>query len=170
LRILYQSLHSQQPKEWYVNPYFVEMTGVGYSIYLIGYAENGERMGIYTFKLNRIQEVEVLNEDFEIPHELKMDELLSSAWGVIWGEEVQVKLKFSSSVVRRVKETFWHPSQQIEDLPDGDCILQMNVSSTLEMTPWIRGWGPDVEVLEPKELREQFKGWAERLREMYNQP
>jgi predicted DNA-binding transcriptional regulator YafY len=38
------------------------------------------------------------------------------------------------------------------------------------MTPWIRGWGPDVEVLEPAELREQFRGWAERLREMYNKP
>ena len=168
LRIIYQSLNSQHAKEWCVNPYFIEMTGVGYSIYLIGYAESGEKMGIYTFKLNRIQEIEILNEDFEIPHEIKMDELLGSAWGVIYGEEVRVKLKFSPEVTRRVKESVWHPSQTIENLADGGCILTMKVGSTLEMTPWIRGWGVDVEVLEPQELRAQFKGWAERLREMYS--
>ena len=167
IRIVYQSLHSQQTKEWYVNPYFIEMTGVGYSIYLIGYAESGERVGIYTFKLNRIQEVEVINEDFEIPNEIKMDELLGSAWGIIYGEEILVKLKFSPGVTRRVKESIWHPSQKIEDLPDGGCLLTMQVGSTLEMTPWIRGWGPEVEVLEPEELREQFRGWAKQSYNMY---
>ena len=58
--------------------------------------------------------------------------------------------------------------QQIEDLPGGGCILSMKVSSTLEMTPWIRGWGPDVEVLEPADLREQFRKWAKELSKMYS--
>jgi predicted DNA-binding transcriptional regulator YafY len=35
LRIQYSSLQHQQPREWWVNPYFVEMTGAGFSIYLI---------------------------------------------------------------------------------------------------------------------------------------
>lgn len=170
LRILYRSLlHGEKAREWYINPYFVEMTGVGFSTYLIGYAESGERMGICTFKLNRIEEAEIIDADFDVPHELNMDEMLSSAWGVIYGEEVQVKLRFSPAVTRRVKETRWHLSQKIEDLEDGGCVLTVRVGSTLEMTPWIRGWGPDVEVLEPLELREQFKGWAERLDRMYNQ-
>lgn len=167
LRITYCSLRGKQNKEWFVNPYFVDMTGVGFSTYLIGYAESGERMGIYTFKLNRIEEAEILDEDFEIPHEVKMDELLSSSWGVIWGEQVQVKLKFSPDVTRRVKESIWHPSQIIEDLDDGGCILTMNISSTLEMTPWIRGWGPDVEVLEPETLRHEFKKWAVEMARIY---
>jgi proteasome accessory factor B len=168
LRIIYYSAHLKETREWYVDPYFVEMTGVGFSTYLFGYAESGDRSGMQTFKLIRIKEAEILDQDVEILHEIKMDELLGSAWGVIWGEGVQVKLKFSPSVTPRVKETHWHPSMVVEDLPDGGCFLTVKVSSTLEMTPWIRGWGPDVEVLEPEELREQFKGWAKRLGEMYN--
>lgn len=167
LRIIYNSMHRRQTEEWYVDPYFIEMTGVGYSIYLIGNGESGEKMGIQTFKLNRIQQAEILDQDFEISHEIKMDELLSSAWGVMWGENIQVKLKFSSAVTLRVKETFWHPSQVIEDSREGGCLMTVKVGSTLEMTPWIRGWGADVEVLEPKELREQFKGWVKKLGEMY---
>jgi proteasome accessory factor B len=111
-----------------------------------------------------------LDEYFNIPDYLKIEKLLGSSWGVMWGENIEVKLKFAQNVTRRVKESTWHQSQKIQDLPDGCCILTMQVGSTLEMTPWIRGWGPDVEVLEPAELREQFRGWAERLREMYNKP
>ncbi|MBT9143313.1 MAG: hypothetical protein DDT29_01713 [Dehalococcoidia bacterium] len=36
--------------------------------------------------------------------------------------------------------------QEIQDLPDGGCLLTVKNRSTLEITPWIRGWGPDVEV------------------------
>ncbi|MGB9632262.1 MAG: WYL domain-containing protein, partial [Chloroflexaceae bacterium] len=36
-----------------------------------------------------------------------------------------------------------------------------------EMLPWIRGWGADVEVLAPKELREALMGEAKALAELY---
>jgi len=36
------------------------------------------------------------------------------------------------------------------------------------MLPWIRGWGADVEVLEPRELREKMMGEARRLAETYS--
>ena len=85
----------------------------------------------------------------------------------MWGEETEVKLKFSPQVTRRVKESVWHPSQTIEDLPGGGCVLIVRVGSVLEMTPWIRGWGPDVEVLEPEELRENFHRWSSELWELY---
>ena len=168
IKITYQSLTRDQDKEWLVNPYFIEMTGVGYSTYLIGYGESADRNGLTTFKLNRIKEVTVLDEDFEIHEDFNIEKLLGSSWGVIWGDNITVKLKFSPNVTRRVKETTWHQSQQVEDILGGSCILTIKVGSTLEITPWIRGWGPDVEVLEPPELREQFVNWAKQQYELYH--
>ncbi len=167
MRIYYQSLQSKETKEWILDPYFVEMTGVGYSTYVIGQASRVGRTGIVTFKLDRIRRAELLEESFEIPDGLSLEKQLGSSWGVIWGEETEVKLKFSPRVARRVKESVWHPSQAIEDLPDGGCLLTVRVGSTLEMTPWIRGWGPDVEVLKPQELRKEFSAWANELHQMY---
>jgi proteasome accessory factor B len=167
VKIIYQSLSRDKDKEWLVNPYFIEMTGVGYSTYLIGYGESADRNGITTFKVNRIKEVTILDEDFAIPEDFNIEKLIGSSWGVMWGDEIIVKLKFSANVARRVKETTWHQSQQLQDLPDGGCILTVQVGSTLEMTPWIRGWGPDVEVLEPSELRNQFEEWAKKLSVIY---
>ena len=45
---------------------------------------------------------------------------------------------------------------ELEDLPDGGCILSITVAHPREMTYWIRGWGPQVEVLAPQWLREQM--------------
>jgi predicted DNA-binding transcriptional regulator YafY len=45
-------------------------------------------------------------------------------------------------------------SKTYEDLPNGGCVMTLTVSHTLEMKPWIRGWGADCEVLEPEDLRQ----------------
>jgi len=167
MKMEYLSLESETAKEWVVDPYFVEMTGIGYSMYVIGHAIRAGKEGLITFKLDRIKGVEVLETTFEVPAELEIEKLLASSWGVMWGDETCIKLRFSPRVTRRVRESIWHPSQSIEDLPDGGCIMTLQVGSTLEITPWIRGWGPDVEVLEPEQFRNEFKSWTQQLGVIY---
>jgi predicted DNA-binding transcriptional regulator YafY len=167
MRIMYHSLQSDDVKEWLLEPYFVDMTGVGYSTYVIGHAVREGKEGLITFKLDRIRTAEVLDANFEIPSSFDMHRLLSHSWGIIWGEDAEIKLKFSARVSRRVKESVWHPSQRIEDLKDGGCSMTMKVGSVLEATPWIRGWGPDVEVIQPESLRNDFKKWSQELNVIY---
>ncbi len=167
MTIEYQSLHSSKAKKWLLEPYYVDMTGVGFSTYVIGHAKGEGKDGILTFKLDRIKAAEVLDKNYDIPEDFDAARLLSSSWGIIWGDEAEIKLKFSARVSRRVKETVWHPSQKVEDLEDGSCILTLQVGSALEITPWIRSWGPDVEVLEPKEVRRAFREFAAHLAKIY---
>lgn len=168
LIIHYQSLQSSEIKQWMLEPYYMEMTGVGYSCYVIGHARRDGKEGIFTFKLDRIRKARVTGRNFQVPAEVDIGKLLSTSWGVIWGDEIQVVLKFSPKVIRRVKESSWHPSQVISNLPDGGCLLKLKIGSLMEITPWIRGWGPDVEVITPLELRKDFKAWAEQLNNMYS--
>ena len=51
------------------------------------------------------------------------------------------------------KRQVWHPSQEIRDRPDGGCEWAAQIVEWREMEPWVRGWGADVEVLAPAELR-----------------
>jgi len=85
----------------------------------------------------------------------------------MWGEGVDIKLKFSPKVCRRVKESVWHPSQVIVDLLDGGCVMTLRIGSIIEITPWIRGWGTEVEVLEPEELHERAIGEVKQMAEVY---
>ena len=169
VRMKYQSLESDGVKEWLLEPYFADMTGVDFSVYVIGHAVREGKEGIITFKLERIRNLEVLNKRFEIPPDLNIRKLLASSWGIFTGDAISVVLKFSPYVTHRVKESVWHISQLIEDTPDGGCLLSLQVNSALEITPWIRSWGPDVEVIEPLRLKEQFRDWSETLYRLYHE-
>jgi predicted DNA-binding transcriptional regulator YafY len=128
------------------------------------------RQAIRTFKVERLQRVEVTDERFEVPAGFDPYQYLHNAWGINWGsgETVEVRLKFPPGrVAQRVKESEWHISQQIKDLPDGGCIMSIWVGATLEMKPWIRQWGTDCEVLEPPELRAEIAEEMQRAAEVY---
>jgi predicted DNA-binding transcriptional regulator YafY len=49
----------------------------------------------------------------------------------------------------------------LEDQPDGSLIWSVDIAGPMELVPWIRGWGHEVEVLAPADLRRDI---AESLR------
>ena len=117
------------------------------------------------FRIDRIKAVTSRENKFEIPDNLEVERKLSEAWS-IWfkeGSPVPVKLKFSSRVAGRVRESQWHTSQEITELVGGGVQVDFIISEPEEMYPWIRGWGMDVEILEPEYLRQRFIG---EIREM----
>jgi proteasome accessory factor B len=165
LRMTYKSAGKARAKEIVVDPYFLEPSAAGFSTYLIAYSRTHEQ--IRTFKVERIVSAEMLPQHFDVPDGLEVDRLLSSAWGIIWGEGLTVRLRFAKHVTWRVKESRWHPSQSLEDLPDGSCILTISVASMMELGRWVRGWGDTVEVLEPQSLRDELRIEAEHIAQQY---
>ncbi len=163
VRLRYRSYTKHEVTERTFAPYFIEPSGIGYACYVIGYDEM--RGALRTLKVERIAEAHLTNEQFEIPASFDPQQLLASAWGVIWRDEVdiEVTLRFAPQVVRRVKESIWHHSQRLEDLPDGSCLYTVKVGSTLEFKPWVRQWGAAVEVISPQSFREEM---IEEVRQM----
>ena len=166
VRIWHQAGHSDHVHDYLVCPYFIEPSSEGYATYLIGHASFFD--AVHTFKMERILRAELTVETFELPPDFDGPRLLGSAWSVMFGPDpVEVRLRFSPRVTRRVKESVWHPSQRLDDCEDGGCILSVRVAMPLEMKPWIRGWGPDVEVLGPEGLREEVIEEAQRTLRQY---
>lgn len=138
------------------SPFLLEPSAVGFTTYAIGHSSlvNAWR----TYKLERIRAATLTRQEYRIPPDFPGLDILRSAWSIIWGEEVEtVVLRFSPSVYRRVMETRWHPSETKAPDPDKPGYLRWSaqVADTLDMLPWVRGWGADVEVLEPEELRKE---------------
>ncbi len=152
------------------SPYFIEPYAVGRTMHVIGYREPPGK--VRTFKIERIRTIELLEDSqYEIPATFDPREKLRDAWG-IWftdSEPVPVKLKFSRKVAPRMRETVWHYNQKpLVELENGDVIWEADVADWQEMLPWVRGWGADVEVLEPEELRRNLKREVERMAKQYN--
>lgn len=148
-------------------PYFIEPYAIGHTMHVIGLRQPPGK--IRTLKIERIRTARLLDEPYTIPASFDPSEYLKDAWG-IWnaGEEPQkVVLRFSPLVAKRVQETQWHHSQKTTLQPDGSVIWEARVMEWKEMLPWVRGWGADVEALEPDELRAALTREASRLAQLY---
>jgi len=151
-------------------PYFIEPSMIGYLTYVIGYDHYHHRISTYT--IERLASVTPTLDTYTIPATFNPLDKLAGAWGVNWGDGQtisEVHLRFTPGrAAKRVRETNWHESQLIEDLPDGGCVLKITVGSTQEMKPWIRQWGPDCEVLNPPALRREIAAEMQRAGELYS--
>ncbi len=167
VRIWHQHEETGRVYEYVFAPYFIEPYPVGQTAHVIGHREPPG--AIRTFKIERIRRIQKLPQTYEIPEDFDPYALLADAWGIWYTDEepVEVVLKFHPRVAQRVRETRWHRSEQVEEQADGSLLWRARVAELQEMLPWIRGWGTDVEVLAPKELRETMMGEARRMAQMY---
>lgn len=149
------------------SPYFIEPYAVGQSTHVIGLREPPGK--VRTFKVERIERVEPLGEHYEIPADFDPSSLLADAWGIWYteAEPVEVVLKFGRGAAGRVKESRWHRSEEVEEQEDGSLIWRAKIAEPRELLPWIRGWGADVEVLEPEALRNVHKREVQRMARVY---
>lgn len=170
VRIKYQSSPGKPVQEYTYSPYFIEPYSIGRTSYVFGWREPPSEMR--TLKIERIRALEPLDDAYDIPAEFSVDELLSDAWGIWYSDDepVEVVLKFHPRVAARVRETEWHHSEELEDLTDGHLLWRARVAEPQEMMPWIRGWGPDAEVVAPEGLRQKVAKEMKQAAGLYDEP
>ncbi|RJQ41515.1 MAG: WYL domain-containing protein, partial [Anaerolineaceae bacterium] len=135
--------------------------------YAIGRIEPEKEMR--TFKIERVERIELLKDTYSIPCDFDPDQLLNQAWGIWFTEQepLEIRLRFSQRVAQRVRETRWHPTEQVTEQPNGSLLWCASIAEPREMLPWIRGWGADVEVLEPVGLRNILQDEVKKLMTIY---
>ncbi|MFZ5787839.1 MAG: helix-turn-helix transcriptional regulator [Acidobacteriota bacterium] len=150
----YHALGWDGPRRCRFRPYLIEPSVHGYSLYAIGHADPPG--GLRIFKLERMREAALLDTRFEPPPVADLFARISQSWDVWFtdGDAIEVRMRFDPRVARRVTEARWHSSQRVTELPGGGVELRLAVSSTVELLPWILGWGDACEVLEPADLRD----------------
>lgn len=168
VKLWYRSADQGNVKEYLFCPYFIEVSAVGQAIYSIGHIEPLDQMR--TFKIDRVERIELLRDIYTVPGDFDPDQLFNQAWGIWFTERepVEVQLRFSQRVARRVQETRWHSTEQVIEQDDGSLLWSASIAETQEMLPWIRGWGADVEVLQPADLRDALIRETGLLARMYD--
>ncbi len=164
---------SNQTHRVEIEPYFVEISRSNFEIYVIGKRTNHPPHEVRTFMLTLMRGVTSLARTYEIPANFDPQQFLSNAWGVIGDRNpILVRLKFSASVRRWLEKRRFPGVLKAEDDAENNLILTIQTGTNSrgepqELIPWIRGWGANVEVLEPRSLREQWVADARALVEKF---
>jgi proteasome accessory factor B len=165
VRIGYRSPRSGQLRERIFAPYALEPTPSG--IYVIGHDDWAN--DIRTFKLDRLETAVVLSRKFTVPETFDLEAHLASGWRIMAGDTIsEVVLQFTPEVTPHLHERHWHPTQKLERLESGGCLLKVYVAQPEEMQPFIRSWGAQVKVLAPDWLRDQIAAELRLAAEQYS--
>ena len=149
-------------------PYFIEPYAVGRTLHVIGLREPLGK--VRTFKVENIRTAHLLeNSVYEIPPEFDAREILKDAWGIWYTERKPepVVLRFTRQVAPRVRQTQWHHTERTQEEADGSLLWRAEIAEWQEMVPWVRGWGSDVEVMEPEGLRGAIVKEVKRMARKY---
>jgi len=124
---------------------------------------------VRTFKIRRIQSAELLEDRFEVPPRFNVERYLGNAWHLIRDKSkpAHVVLRFRPLVARNVAEVTWHKTQRMVWLDDGSLEMHVDVEGLSEISWWVLGYGDQVEVVEPGELRRMLAVRVGELVQMY---
>jgi len=167
VRLRYDSYYERREIATVVHPYLLALVSRGW--YLFAYSEIHRQ--VRTFKMDRILSAEPLNAAFTRPTDFSLDKHLGQAWclipeGKIW----HVKLLFLPTVAGNVEETIWHPTQRTQRQQDGSLLFEADVDGLTEISWWVMGYGDQVIVQEPRELRDRICQMAEGVLRNYRAP
>jgi predicted DNA-binding transcriptional regulator YafY len=158
----YHSFSSNREKAYELEPYRLVFAQGG--LYLVAFVP--EYRQLRTFAVDRILSVSLTEERFE-PMDIEEDAFAHSL-GVHQGTAPErIELAFDARIARYVKERVWHPTQAIEDRPDGRIVLTLHVSNDWALRSWILGFGQLARVVAPSELAAQILDEFERARSLY---
>jgi len=134
---------------------------------LAAYAIARERTfhhSVRTFKLARMRRAHLLPDRYELPENFDPLRYLSKAWGVVGATDrppVKVELRFAPDAAHRIREGGYPNLVIVADLDDGSLVAELEAGTDRagfpkEILPWVRSWGPSVDVLAPPALRKRW--------------
>jgi predicted DNA-binding transcriptional regulator YafY len=125
--------------------------------YAIAYCEESE--GLRVFRMDRVEDVTVLSDRYEIPSTFSVSETMQN------GKMLQVDLPPAGMEVRYSPKVARWIAEREGVSPDADGSL--TIEHPLAAQEWgvrhVLQYGPDAEVLEPEAVRDEIAGRLRRI-------
>lgn len=169
----YRKLEGEGTEMRRVQP--LKVANLQHGWYLIGHDVDREEKR--TFALQRMAEMEILENRFDRDDDFDMKEYLAGGFGV-WSYEEngaelrEICIRLEGYAARYVAERRWHPSQKIVPLSEDGGLVEfyVSLSGLEEITRWVLGWGSKAVVLKPLELQQRVVAELEKMRSSYLSP
>lgn len=165
LNITYHNYWRDEDKDFRIQPYCVKLFKQRWYVVAKPDYEDSKP---YIFSLDRIRRLQTTDETFKMPKDWNAEEYFKDSYGIIVGTNVKpqaVKLKVNASQANYIRDLKLHDSQEEIERNEEYSIFRYWIRPQFDFIQELLWNGGDVEVLEPKELREEM---AEIVESMWN--
>lgn len=165
LKIDYQQYKVDQRQEFHIQPYALKVFNRRW--YLLGFLK--ELDGMRLIALDRILDLKILSTSFELPEDFDARKYFANVVGIFLNNDLpvtKVKIRTYGIQAEYLRSTPLHKSQSEGKSKHGEFAeFTYRLCITPELVSQLLAMGDKVEVLEPKELREEMK---KRINYMFN--
>ena len=160
VQMLYQSASRPTPETRQLDPYALAFRWGWW--YVVGFCHT--RREIRTFRLDRIQELTVLKQTFQAPASFDARAFMEDS--TRGQPQVLARLKFARAAApgARLNRLVW---SEFAEQADGSLLVTLPSPDLNWAASTILAYGPLVEVLDPPELRQLVRDWAEAIANLY---
>lgn len=120
--------------------------------------------------LDRIKKITVLDDRIKAPQGFSLDKFINNGQSnlMLSEESIFLDIKITKAASKHLLETPINDSQVITPIDDKWNKLCATVENRQDLRWWLLGFGFQVEVILPLELRQEFKSMADRMSENYS--
>jgi predicted DNA-binding transcriptional regulator YafY len=163
--IHYYAATRNQESERVIDPYLIHIYRAT-NPYIIAFCH--KRQEFRWFRIDRIKQVQILDESFERDSNFDAKTYLEKIFQhEVGGQPVSVAIWFDTSAAPFIRERCWHVTQEITEHPDGSLTLYLVTLGLNDLKRWVLGYGKGAKVLEPPELVDLVKAEVEGMNQYY---
>lgn len=166
LEIRYKSYRKTEEETFIIEPYFLKEFKRRWYLY----GHKGDADGPHMMALDRMIDVDIIPEEFTMPEEFLAEDYFRGIYGARVYPNMKremVKLKVYGTQVQYFRSLPLHSSQKEVEKNDKYSIFTYFITPDYDFKQDVLSFGDKVEVLEPKELREEVKGIIRSLTTRY---
>jgi predicted DNA-binding transcriptional regulator YafY len=166
--LIYYFTKNKDLSKRYIEPLKVICYGTKW--YLAAYCYLREEIRL--FSISRIDRMEVTDKPFE-KHisDKEVDNILNQSFGIAKSKDIKLaKIKFYEPSSYYVKNLIWHNNQKTKEyLEEKGKITEFTIPYSMpeELVGKVLKYGPDAEILEPKELRDYWLNIIKKTNKKY---
>ncbi len=165
LKLDYRKKGERGSVEYVVHPLAVVQRGP--ILYLV--CTFFEYTDIRLLALHRVVSAEMTEASSRRPKGFSIDAVIASGIMGFGGEEqIQIEVIFKAEQGAHLYETAISKTQRLEVVEDGRIRLTATVIDTCELRWWLQGFGPNVEVVGPADLRDAIAAASKETSAIYN--
>lgn len=156
----------RQGKKYIVSPFQLLINDGNY--YLLAFNDQYQEMR--TYRLDRMKEVEELNEPRDGEDEflaLDLDTFTRRTFGMFGGDRKGITLRFINPLLDTVIDRFGTNGVRYAKLDEGHFRVEVEVEISDQFFGWLLGFGNKVKIMGPDSAIDAFTEYLDKIRSMY---
>lgn len=164
IEVVYASRAREEPRVLTLHPLALVVRDSAY--YLL--ATVFDFTDIRQLVLHRMKAARLIDEASNEPQGFDLDSYIrEGGFDYARGHQVWLVARFDASAAKNLLETPLTPDQTHIELEDGRVEIQAMISDSERLRWWLKAFGPEVEVVEPENLRQSLREDAEKVLRRY---